>query len=166
MPEIIKEISTPRGLGRLAFRAPIWLYGLGLGWMLGERFLLLTHTGRKSGLLRKTVLEVVRHDNTSGVTYVASGFGEKSDWYRNVMKEPRVWVQCGRKPGYEALAERSQPDDAELVLLDYARRHPTAMRELARFMGYRLDGSEADIRALGRMLPIIALRPIKPPVES
>jgi deazaflavin-dependent oxidoreductase (nitroreductase family) len=162
MPEIIKETSTPHGLGRIAFRAPIWLYRLGLGGMLGERFLLLTHTGRKSGLLRKAVLEVVRHDKDSGVYYVASGFGEKSDWYHNVMKEPRVTVQSGRKPGFKAVAEHLIPEEAELELLDYARRHPTAMRELARFMGYLLDGSEEDIRALGRILPIFALRPIKP----
>ena len=38
---------------------PIYLYRLDLGRLLGHRFLLLVHRGRKSGLLRETVLEVI-----------------------------------------------------------------------------------------------------------
>jgi len=34
---------------RLAFRLPIYLYRLDLGWLLGHRFLLLVHRGRESG---------------------------------------------------------------------------------------------------------------------
>lgn len=40
---------------RALFRAPILLDRLGLGGLLGHRFLLLTHTGRP----RQVVLEVV-----------------------------------------------------------------------------------------------------------
>ncbi len=54
--------SKPSGFLRLAFRLPIYLYRLNLGWLLGHRGLLLIHRGRKSGLLRETVLEVVRYD--------------------------------------------------------------------------------------------------------
>jgi len=52
MPEKIAKTKLPRGLVRLAFRAPIWLYRAHLGWLLGYRFVLLTHTGRKSVLPR------------------------------------------------------------------------------------------------------------------
>ncbi|MBE3142614.1 MAG: hypothetical protein IMZ61_01640 [Planctomycetes bacterium] len=41
--------SSPRGLLRLSLRLPILLYKAHLGWVLGDRFLMLTHTGRKSG---------------------------------------------------------------------------------------------------------------------
>jgi hypothetical protein len=44
----------------VAFRLPIHLYRLDLGWLLGHRVLLLSHRGRKSGLIRATPLEVVR----------------------------------------------------------------------------------------------------------
>lgn len=44
---------------RALFRAPILLDRLGLGGLLGHRFLLLTHTGRTSGRPRQVVLEVV-----------------------------------------------------------------------------------------------------------
>jgi deazaflavin-dependent oxidoreductase (nitroreductase family) len=164
MPQKIRDVPTPHGLGRLAFRAPIWLYRLGLGWLLGNRFLLLTHTGRKSGLPRQTVLEVVRYDKATGEYFVASGFGEMSDWFRNVMAKHQVIVQSGLESGFDAVAERLSPEEAEQELLDYANRHPTAMRELARFMGYQLENNEADIRALGRMIPILVLKPVEHPI--
>jgi hypothetical protein len=39
-----------------ALRPPIWLYRLQLGWLLGERLLLLMHTGQSSGLLQQAVI--------------------------------------------------------------------------------------------------------------
>ena len=41
MVEKIKEVHPPRGLARLGWRAPIWFYRLGLGGLLGGRFVLL-----------------------------------------------------------------------------------------------------------------------------
>lgn len=32
------------------FRAPVYLYRWRLGWLFGNRLLLLTHTGRRTGL--------------------------------------------------------------------------------------------------------------------
>jgi hypothetical protein len=37
-------------------KLPLLLYRLGLGWIFGHRFLLLTHKGRRSGKVRQTVL--------------------------------------------------------------------------------------------------------------
>jgi deazaflavin-dependent oxidoreductase (nitroreductase family) len=158
MPEKIKEIKLPRGLSRLAFRAPLWFYRHGMGWLFGDRMLELTHTGRVTGALHQTALEVVWHDKASGVFYIASGWGERSDWYQNIMANPSVTVQSGRQR-FKACAERLSSEEAEAVLVDYAGRHPLALRELADFMGYRLDGTEADLRALAHLIPIFALRP-------
>ncbi len=81
MPEKLKEVHPPRGLARLAWRSGILIYRLGLGGLVGERLLLLQHTGRKSGKARLTVLEVVARDQPTGAYIVASGFGEKADWF-------------------------------------------------------------------------------------
>jgi hypothetical protein len=59
----------------------------------------------------------------------------------------------------DMVAEQLIPEQGEAVILDYAQRHPTAMKSLARFMGYQLDGSEADFRELGRLLLMFALKP-------
>jgi hypothetical protein len=58
---------------------PIYLYRLDLGRLLGHRFLLLVHRGRKSGLLRETVLEVLLHDPATNESVVLSAWGEKAD---------------------------------------------------------------------------------------
>jgi deazaflavin-dependent oxidoreductase (nitroreductase family) len=160
MPEKISDTKPPRGLARLAFRLPIWLYRLKLGWILGNRFMLLHHIGRKSGRPRQTVLEVVRYDKASGTYVVAAGFGVRSDWYQNIMANPHVMVDSGGRH-MQAIAERLPPEAAEEELVDYNRRYPSLMKELARIMGYRLDGTEDDVRALGRILPIVALKPEK-----
>ncbi len=158
MPEKIKDVKPPRGLARLGFRFPIQLYRLGLGGLLGKRFLLLTHTGRKSGRERQVVLEVVRYDKATTTFIVAAGFGSESDWYRNIRRHPQVKVQGGRRR-WDMVAHFLTPEQSGEELLDYARRYPLAFRELARFMGFRLDGSQADIRAMGKMLAMVAFRP-------
>jgi hypothetical protein len=41
------------------FKLPFVLYRLRLGWILGHRFMQLTHVGRRSGKVRRTVLAVL-----------------------------------------------------------------------------------------------------------
>lgn len=160
MVEKIKDVTPPHGLARLGFRLPIWLYRLGLGGVLGTRFLLLSHTGRKTGRVRQTVLEVVRYDREMNIFIVAAGFGTGSDWYRNIRANPRVTVQCGRRR-WEMVADFLSAEQAGEELLDYARRHPRALRELAHFMGYRLDGSTEGIKAMGQDLAMVAFHPFQ-----
>jgi deazaflavin-dependent oxidoreductase (nitroreductase family) len=87
--------SKPAGALRLAFRLPIYLYHLNLGWILGHRFLLFVHLGRKSGLLRETVLEVILYDPATRESVVLSAWGEKADWYRNIEAVPALEVRTG-----------------------------------------------------------------------
>lgn len=162
MPERININELPRGLARMAFRAPVWLYRLRMGWLLGHRFLLLTHTGRKSGLPHQTVLEIVRYDNTSGICIVASGWGRRSDWFQNIIADPKITIQVQNKRS-EAIAELLSPQVGAQELLDYSRLHPAAFRELAKFMGYRLEGTEDEFRLLGQEIPMFALKPVLKP---
>ena len=150
--------QPPRGFSRLMWRFPIFLYKIHLGWLLGDRFLLLNHTGRVSGKPRQAVLEVIRYDEAETVYYVASGFGERSDWFRNIQEAPEVTIQVGRLHK-EARAERLPLEDAEREFLDYAQRHPTALKNLASMLGYELDGSEESIRALAKVMPVVAFQP-------
>jgi len=158
MVEKISDPKPPRGITRALYRAPIWLNKIKLGFLLGQRFLMLTHTGRKSGLHHQTVVEVVKHEPDNNTCYIASGWGENSDWVKNITVAPQVQVQVGNKH-WDMIAERLIPDQAEKVIIDYAQRHPSAMMNLARMMGYKLDGSEQDFRELGRQLPLFALKP-------
>lgn len=158
MVEKISEPKYPSGISRLLYRAPIWLYRYNLGWLMSGRMLEITHTGRKSGQPRYVVLEVVKHDPSNDTYYVAAAWGEKSDWVKNIQTNPKIKVKVGRQ-SLERVAVQLDPDESEAVILDYSQRHTSTMMNLARFMGYKLDGSEEDFRELGRMLMMFALKP-------
>ena len=66
---------------------PITLYRLGLGPLIGRLVLLLTTTGRKSGLPRVTPLQ---YELIDGAYYVGAALGLKADWLRNLQADPRV----------------------------------------------------------------------------
>jgi deazaflavin-dependent oxidoreductase (nitroreductase family) len=160
MVEKTSDLKPPRGISRLLFRAPIWLYKLHLGWLLGKRALKITHTGRVSGLPRHVVLEVVKYEPTSDTYYIAAAWGESSDWVKNIRANPQVQIQVGRQ-NMDAVAVQLTQDESEEIILDYAQRHPTAMKNLAGFMGFQVDGTEAGYRELGRLLLMFALKPIQ-----
>lgn len=65
---------APKGWLHALLRIPILLYRVHMGWLLGHRFLLLTHVGRKSGTRHHTVLEVVCYASLSRTCIVASGW--------------------------------------------------------------------------------------------
>jgi deazaflavin-dependent oxidoreductase (nitroreductase family) len=154
----LSDTKPPRGVLRWLLRMPIWLYRLRLGRLLGNRFLMLTHIGRKSGQPRQSVLEVVGHDQATGIYIIASGWGKKADWLRNIEKNPNVLVDAhGRR--FEATAERLSQERATNAARDYARRHQSGFRALAgRMIGRPLTGTDADYRALAEAVPFIVLR--------
>lgn len=149
----------PRGALRFVLRFPIWLYRLHLGWLLGNRFVMFRHIGRKSGLPRYTVVEVVRRDPQTDTYLIASGWGEKSDWFQNVLQEPKVLLYTGRRQ-LAATATRLPVEEATEALKDYADRHPVAFRRLSNMMvGQALVGSEADCHLLAQAVPLVRLTP-------
>jgi len=83
---------------------------------------MLTHTGRKSGLPRKVVLEVVKYDKETGAFYIAAAWRKKADWYLNILQSPKVKVQVGNWQ-FEAEANSTSREEAEHVLWGYAQKH-------------------------------------------
>lgn len=165
MPIQTKKVHPPRGIARVLWRLPIWLFHLHLGWLFQKRVLLLTHTGRKSGLPRQNVLEVIHYDGAKQRYTVFSGWGEQADWVKNSEKTPQVNIQVGQR-SFHAQAIRPAPEEAETILLAYARHYPRLIRFFFRFLGYRLDGTEEDIRAMARQSAIITFEVISPCAAS
>lgn len=153
------DARPPRRLARWLARLPLWLYRAGLGRLLGRRFLLLTHVGRRTGRVRAVVLEALEHDPATGRTLVASGWGERADWLRNVAVTPAVTVTIGARR-FRATAVRLSPPAAEAALLRYAGRHPRAFRALVRLLTGRRAGDAATESArLAAALPVVRLEP-------
>ena len=119
-----------RRIPRWLARAPIPLFRHGLGRLLGPRVVMLEHRGRRTGQARYVVLEVV--DRQPGHVRVVSGYGTRSQWYRNVMADPHVKIWTGRLAGSPALATALPAADTRQVLEDYRRRNARAARALGR----------------------------------
>jgi deazaflavin-dependent oxidoreductase (nitroreductase family) len=70
------------------------LYALGLGPIIGGFILLLTTTGRKSGLKRVTPLQ---YEEIGGEYYVGAARGVRADWVRNIQSNPQVELRVGAR---------------------------------------------------------------------
>ena len=153
-------VDTPPSKAlRFGLRLPIWLYRAHLGWLLGSRFLMLTHTGRKSGLPRQVVIEVVQHKKETGAYYVVSGWGEKSDWYQNIRKTPSVTIHTGGRT-FQSEAEFVSKENAVPILESYARNHPVAFQELSGlFLGEHGKPSRDAPERIAEKMPMVAFHP-------
>ena len=96
-PEVEERVR--QGFRKLN-RGMLWMFRLGLqrwfqAWpRVTGRVLVLTHTGRRSGTRYHTPLNFAPVD---GDLYLTAGFGPCTDWYRNVLADPRVevWLPDG-----------------------------------------------------------------------
>ena len=151
-----------KGMLRYFFRAPVYLYRWRLGWLLGHRLLLLTHIGRRTGLRRQTVLEVVEYRKEIPEAVVVSGFGPDSHWLRNIEAMSGEEITVGSQH-FIALHRFLGEEEATKVIRDYERRNrvmtPIVRRGLTWLLGWQYHGAEGDRLRLVRQLPLIAFRP-------
>jgi deazaflavin-dependent oxidoreductase (nitroreductase family) len=166
MARQVRQLKSPGPLLRRALRLPIALYDVGLGRWLGQRFLLLHHTGAKTGLARRTLLEVVDHDVATDTYYVAAGFGVRSHWFRNLQTYPRARIEIAGRT-IDVRARVLPKEQGAQCMLHYARKHPLAARVLAKILGVEVDGSEADYADLPRLgLHFVAFEPLTAPTSE
>jgi deazaflavin-dependent oxidoreductase (nitroreductase family) len=158
--EIMSRLTPRDHVGpvfKWIFKIPLLYYKLGLGGLIGKRFLLLTTTGRKSGKPRHTPLEYV-HDPQADSYRVSPGWGGKTDWYRNLLHDPIVSVQVGRRK-FSARAEPVPQDDVAESLMKVSQRHPSMDRIWARWSDHPMDGTPESYRYAARFFPAVRLRP-------
>ena len=100
------------------------LYAIGLGPLVGKIVLLLTTTGRKSGLERVTPLQ---YEEIDGKIHLGAARGLKADWVRNIEKDARVKVRVKSRK-YNGTAEVvSDPERIADFLEVRLQRHPRMM---------------------------------------
>jgi deazaflavin-dependent oxidoreductase (nitroreductase family) len=136
-------LTYPTSGWRIAmFKWPVHLWRLGLGPIIGHNMVLISHTGRKTGLPRRTMTELHVLD---GHQYAPSGFGRRSQWYRNIEVDPRVTIQTAA--GAQSVrAVRVTDDDELLALLDLS--HPINRLMTEKFLAsLDIDPTAEDILA-------------------
>ena len=147
---------------RRVFKAPILLYDAGFGWALGERFLQVTHVGRRTGRRYRSVVEVLGRLPQEDAYVVMAGFGRSTDWLRNLQAGGGREVAVGRRRFCPVMRELSE-DEAVTVLADYERRNrliaPIVRAVLSRLLGWRYTGTADQRRRVVRELPLVALAP-------
>ena len=150
--------AAPRRL----FRVPVYLYRWNCGWLLGHRFLLRIHIGRRTGLRRHTVLEVMEYRKAGSEAVVMSAFGRDADWLRNIEAMPGAEVVIGSQR-FVAAHRFLDEEEAMGVINGYERRNwpiaPIIRAVLSRLLGWPYDSSKAARRQLVAQLPLIAFRP-------
>ena len=155
-----RQSTISRAAGRILrtrwiVRAPIRLYRWRLGWLFGKRLLMLEHTGRKSGLPRYAVVEIIDRPKSGGLVIV-SGFGEKAQWYRNILANGSVRIYLGGHRPISATARRLPAREAAFSLERYAERYPKAWATLRPVLENTLG---ACIDEQGTNLPMMLVTP-------
>lgn len=139
------------------FKLPLLLYRLRLGWLLGKRFMQLTHVGRRSGKVYKTILAVLRFDEKTKEIYAVSAW-KGSDWYYNIQASPALQVETGFVR-YAPVQRTLSPEEMTTTFMEYRRRHPIFSRMICRIPGWKWDSSYDEFLVLARTLRGVAFSP-------
>jgi deazaflavin-dependent oxidoreductase (nitroreductase family) len=129
--------------------------------LAGRRELLLTTTGRKSGLPRTTPLNFITMD---GAYVVAAAWGTHADWYQNLLADPDVTVQVGKRR-FAARAHLVEEPDAQRELLRQLVRRswqrdepPRPVRWFMRTVfSYDYDAVQARAIEHPELVPVVRL---------
>lgn len=121
-----------------------------------RKVLILTTTGRKSGLPRQTPLQ---YEEIDGLIYVASARGTEADWYRNLQKEPQVILQFGNKQ-MEGCAEPITNPGRIADFLQYRLdHHPRMIGAIMRLEGLPRRYTRADLEKFAQDKALAVIRP-------
>ena len=146
----------PSAAFRWFARTPELVFRVGLGVVLGRRFCMLTHRGRSTGQVRRTVLEVVEESDDRRHVLVASGFGV-SQWLRNIRAAPPLRFDVAGEHWVPTVRELD-PEESAAALTRYQLSHPRAARALGeRLLGVAFDGSPGSAAALAARTPMVEL---------
>ncbi|MFQ3566395.1 MAG: nitroreductase family deazaflavin-dependent oxidoreductase [Aggregatilineales bacterium] len=130
---ITEQLAYPASpVMKYIYRTPILLYRLGLGFIVGHLFMIMTTWGRKSGLPRRTAIEF--HE-FQGRKYVMVGW-ERSDWYQNLQANPLLTIQTAK--GIEHVRARRLTSDDDLNAAWDAAEHSPFIQAAVKLTGANL----------------------------
>lgn len=147
--------SVQRGLKTPPKKLIITLYEHGLAPVLGRMILLLTTTGRKTGLPRITPLQ---YELIDGAYCVGSARGASADWVRNILLNPLVSVRVKNEtfPGKaEVICGSQQVADFIEIRL---QRHPRLISAILRMDGITEKPTRAVLEKYAESLALVKIK--------
>ncbi len=164
--QLLREYPTRDSWLRVVFKAPLYLWRMGLGFLIGRYIMVITTTGRKSGLPRHTMAEW--HPLGDGRKFVPVNYGERAQWYRNIAADPHVTIQTDE--GTEQVVARRITDDAELLDAYHAIKQLNPMMVQWYLDSKEIEDSEADVLAKKDRIYMVTFEPTDeptpPPLEA
>ncbi len=139
------------------FKLPIFLYRVHLGWLLGKRFMQITHVGRRSGKVRRTILAVLQFDDKTKEIYAVSAW-KGSDWYYNIQASPALQVETGFIH-YVPVQRTLSPEEITTTFIEFRKKHPIFSRMVCRIPGWKWDSTYEEFLELARTLRGVAFSP-------
>ena len=135
------------------------LYAIGLGPLVGKIILLLTTTGRKSGMKRVTPLQF---EKIGEDYYLGAARGLKADWVRNIQSNPQVELRVGAKQIQgtgEVVTDPSRFADFLEVRLERHPRMIGLMMEKVHHLPRR--PARAQLEEMAKTEALVIVRPVR-----
>ena len=154
--------KRPGRFMKFLFKVPVFLHKIGLGgWerLVGAQWMLITTVGRKSGKLRKAMVDVMDHDKSTDTYYIEAAYGARADWYRNIQSSPVFQAHVGRRK-FKACAGALTTEGAGEMLVQFYRTKPAYTRSVMAMAGLKFK-DEVELRELGRNLTLLAVHPVE-----
>jgi deazaflavin-dependent oxidoreductase (nitroreductase family) len=149
--------SKPAKLLVPVFQLPRVLYRLHLGWVFGQRFVLLTHVGRHSGKTRQTILAVLHYDAQTKEIMAISAWSA-SEWYKNILVCPALQVETGFTR-YTPAQRFLTTEEIARLFEEYRHERPIFSRMVCRIPGWKWDSSHEELLELAQTLRGVAFQP-------
>lgn len=112
LTESLRNINFQVVLDKYRGQAPVYAWRFGLGPIFGRYVMIITQINHKTGNPYKTSLE---YFEINGMKYIANVFGIQSQWYRNILANPRVTIQTS--DGTEQMVAIPVTQDDELITI-------------------------------------------------
>ncbi len=128
-----KQISK---FSRFFLKLPYFFYNKITAVLYGKRLIQITTIGRTSKKERKTLLEVIGMYKNSPV--VIAAFGEKSDWIKNLRKNPKTIIVWSSKR-YISNVSWLGKQESENILELYKEEHPNLVKFYEQLMKMNWD---------------------------
>ena len=136
---------------------PQFIYAIGLGPIYGRMVLLLTTTGRISGLPRVTPLQ---YEEIDGEIIIGSARGINADWFKNIQADPQVKVQV-RSRKFTGIGEPVTDTSRIADFLEYRlRKNPRMIGFIMSREGVSKDPSREELEKHATRKAMVVIKPI------